>query len=99
MAEEFFAGRFTAGDLRNIWGNVAGGRESVDGGQFERLQGGLWGRAEGAEVEREYPKDSWRYQDFSIIRGTTVRSNEHQYEERQRMEQQCTKFVSDVLCR
>lgn len=45
-------------------------------------------------IEKEFPQDSWKYQDFSIIKGTTTRSGEFAFDERQRMEEQCTKFVS-----
>ena len=79
VINEFFRGRFENSDVKNIWKNIAGGRDTLDGAQFKKLNGHLW-RSDDNAVEREYPKDGWQYQDFSIIKGTTIRSNEHNYE-------------------
>jgi hypothetical protein len=94
----FFADRFQESDALDIWRNLSGGKEVVDLAQLTRLHGHLWSVSDSA-VEQEFPKDSWQYQDFSIIKGTTVRSEEHAYAERQKMEDQCNKFVDLSLCR
>lgn len=57
-----------------MWHNVSGGKDKLDFNQFKRLHGDLWSSFEN-DINSEFPKDSWKYQDFSIIKGTTVRSN------------------------
>lgn len=55
---------------------MAGGKDNLESSQFNKLHGHLWIDGDNS-VDKEFPKDSWRYQDFSIIKGTTVRSGEH----------------------
>ena len=95
VMNEFFKDRFQPSDSKNIWKTLAGGREQLDLPQFKKLHDHLW-KAQDDSVDRQFPKDSWQYQDFSIIKGTTVRSSEFNYEEREKMEDQCNKFVSFV---
>ena len=78
---ELFKGRFQPSDIKNIWKTFAGGKDSLDYAHFAQLHGNLW-QSTSNTVDSEFPKDSWRYQDFSIIKGTTVRSSEFEYEER-----------------
>jgi hypothetical protein len=81
IISEFFGNRFHSTDVENIWRYVSGGKEKLDVNQFKRLHGDLWAASSDAIIS-EFPKDSWKYQDFSIIKGTTVRSNDHEYEEK-----------------
>jgi hypothetical protein len=81
----------------DIWKNLSGGKEGVDLAQLIRLHGHLWSFSNSA-VEQELPKDCWQYQDFSIIKGTTVWSEENAYVEWQEMEE-CNKFVNLLLWR
>lgn len=78
VVSEFFGNRFHANDIENIWHSI-GGKDSLDGNQFKRLFGDAWSSSEN-DINFEFPKDSWKYQDFSIIKGTTIRSTEHKYE-------------------
>ena len=36
-------------------------------------------------IDKVFPQDSWQYEDFSIIKGTTMRSFEQAYDETQSM--------------
>lgn len=92
VVTELFGGRFQESDCRNIWNTLAGGRDTLELAAFQKSFGDAWEGEENA-VEQEFKKDSWQYQDFSIIKGTTTRSLEHEYQERQKMESQCSKFV------
>lgn len=92
MVHECFGNRFQPSDIQGIWKNLSGGKDTLDLGQFKRFHGHLWSVSENP-IDREYPKDGWKYQDFSIIKGTTVRSSEFNYEEREKMEEQCNTFV------
>ena len=48
---EFFKGRFQPSDCKNIWKNIAGGRDNLDLPQFKKLHGYLW-RSEDDSVDR-----------------------------------------------
>lgn len=98
VLDQFFRGRFQPSEVKNIWKNVAGGHDVIDQALFKKLNGHLWSSQDNS-VDKEFPKDGWQYQDFSIIKGTTVRSNQFNYEEKEKMEDQCNKFVPFVLCR
>lgn len=42
VLEEFFRGRFQPSQAKNIWKNIAGGHDSIDQGQFNKINGHLW---------------------------------------------------------
>jgi hypothetical protein len=74
VLDDFFRGRFQPSECKNVWKNIAGGRDEINQEQFKKINGHLW-KGLDSSVEKEFPKDGWQYQDFSIIKGTTVRSN------------------------
>lgn len=95
FTEEVFGTRFKKLDVKNIWRNIAGSASTLSLQEFEARMEGVWADSSSA-VDKEFPRDDWQYEDFSIIKGTTLRNTEYEYNETENVESQVRKIVKNV---
>lgn len=74
FVEELFGNRFKKVDAKNIWRNLAAGKNQLSLVTFRENFGEEWTNSINP-IDREFPKDDWQYEDYSIIKGTQTRTS------------------------
>lgn len=80
FVEELFGSRFKKSDIANIWKNLSAGKGTISLAEFQERIGEDWKKL-GHPIDAEYPRDDWQYEDYTIIKGTQIRNDEHIYNE------------------
>ena len=92
---QLFGARFKTNDEQELWRQISANKESVTFQRFNEMFGQRW-RERTDVLEKEYPRDSWAYKDYDIIKGTVNRSEQHAYNESDDLEVQCRKMIESV---